>query len=307
MVVIISNDVLNKIDEYADALTRYPISPKRAKEKVVDLKNTILGLGSSVIVPSICMYKDLLQTFDTSGNPINKNLKRFNYRDKSQFQWAFACLYDYENDTITILKMMPASFVTESKFCNNTKIQYKMKQKIRLTEGDLHRIIRNCVNEALNELDARTYASYANKRQAQANNSQNSEDAFKYQQKANAGVNAAQNAWNQKYGFSYNNGGNDWGEQSMGGNNNFTHNGNTNYGINYRSEKPNWDGNGYTHTNMAYNPQNNTIWKGNGQGEENVRQSNSEYEMGDNGAYKTARQMQNPNPQRDYVKGQGWR
>ena len=38
-----------------------------------------------------------------------------------------------------------------------------MKQKIRLTEGDLHRIIRNCVNEALNELDARTYASYADK------------------------------------------------------------------------------------------------------------------------------------------------
>lgn len=32
---------------------------------------------------------------------------------------------------------------------NNTKLQYKLKQRIRLTEGDLHRIIRNCVNEAL--------------------------------------------------------------------------------------------------------------------------------------------------------------
>lgn len=31
------------------------------------------------------------------------------------------------------------------------------------------------------------------------------------------------------------------------------------------------------------------------------------YKMGDNGAYKTTRQMQSPNPQRDYVKGQGWR
>ena len=31
----------------------------------------------------------------------------------------------------------------------NTKSQYKMKQKIRLTEGDLHRIIRNCIHEAL--------------------------------------------------------------------------------------------------------------------------------------------------------------
>ena len=43
-----------------------------------------------------------------------------------------------------------------------------MKQRIRLTEGDLHRIIRGCVNEALNELDARTYASYALGRDLQA-------------------------------------------------------------------------------------------------------------------------------------------
>lgn len=28
-----------------------------------------------------------------------------------------------------------------------------MKQKIRLTEGDLHRIIRNCINEAITESD----------------------------------------------------------------------------------------------------------------------------------------------------------
>ena len=39
-------------------------------------------------------------------------------------------------------------YLTEN---NNTKTQYKMKQKISLTEGDLHRIIRKCVNEALNE------------------------------------------------------------------------------------------------------------------------------------------------------------
>ena len=28
-----------------------------------------------------------------------------------------------------------------------------MKQRIRLTEGDLHRIIRNCVNEAFKDID----------------------------------------------------------------------------------------------------------------------------------------------------------
>ena len=59
------------------------------------------------------MHKDLLQTFDSNGNPMNTNLKRFNYKDESQYQWAFACLYDYDNDTITILKMVGANYIKE--------------------------------------------------------------------------------------------------------------------------------------------------------------------------------------------------
>ncbi len=46
---------------------------------------------------------------------------------------------------------------------NNTKRQYTMKQRIRLTEGDLHRMVRQCVNEALNELDWKTYANASEK------------------------------------------------------------------------------------------------------------------------------------------------
>ncbi len=113
MVVIISTDVLNIIDEYADALTQYPISVTRAHEKVDSMINALIELGTSVLTPPVCMYKDLLQTFDKRVNPLNKNLKRFNYKDKSEFQWAFACLYDYDNETITILKMMAASLVKE--------------------------------------------------------------------------------------------------------------------------------------------------------------------------------------------------
>ena len=45
------------------------------------------------------------------------------------------------------------------------------KQVIKLTESDLHRIVKESVNkilsEAINELDPRTYASYADKRRAQ--------------------------------------------------------------------------------------------------------------------------------------------
>ena len=42
-----------------------------------------------------------------------------------------------------------------------------MKKIIRLTEGELHNMLKRCLNEAINELDPRTYASYADKRRAQ--------------------------------------------------------------------------------------------------------------------------------------------
>lgn len=61
---------------------------------------------------------------------------------------------------------LKSPYITEH---NNTKTQYNnMKQIIRLTEGDLHRIVKGCVKNALNELDARTYASYSLGRDLQA-------------------------------------------------------------------------------------------------------------------------------------------
>lgn len=72
-----------------------------------------------------------------------------------------------------------------------------MKKLIRLTEFDLHRIVKESVNkilsEAINELDPRTYASYADKRRAQGQN----DKAFK-------GTQAAANAWNKEYGYNHN-------------------------------------------------------------------------------------------------------
>ncbi len=47
---------------------------------------------------------------------------------------------------------------------NNTKTQNNMKRKIRLTEGDLHRIIRKCINEALNEGSAETVGDFVSDR-----------------------------------------------------------------------------------------------------------------------------------------------
>lgn len=73
-----------------------------------------------------------------------------------------------------------------------------MKKIIRLTEGDLHRVIENAVRrvlkeETLNELDPRTYASYADKRAAQGQD-----------YKASQGRQAAVDAWNKKYAFNRN-------------------------------------------------------------------------------------------------------
>ena len=71
-----------------------------------------------------------------------------------------------------------------------------MKQLIRLTESDLHRIVKESVNkilsEAINELDPRTYASYADKRRAQGKDD-----------KAWQGTVAAKDAYNKQFGTDY--------------------------------------------------------------------------------------------------------
>jgi hypothetical protein len=51
--------------------------------------------------------------FTSDGKPIHKNLKRFNYKDENGFQWSFGCLYNYDNDTITIVKMMVSNQIKE--------------------------------------------------------------------------------------------------------------------------------------------------------------------------------------------------
>jgi len=62
------------------------------------------------------------------------------------------------------------------------------KKLIRLTESDLHRIVKESVNKVLTELDWKTYANYANRRRAQGEWS-----------KADAGDDAAIDAFNKKY------------------------------------------------------------------------------------------------------------
>lgn len=179
-----------------------------------------------------------------------------------------------------------------------------MKQTIRLTESQLRGMIQEAVNSALNELDARTYANYARGRQAQANTAlQNgdNEGAYNLQMKANIGTARAQQKWNQQFGYNYDKGDGNYGYQQMGGSNVFTHNGNTNYGINSKHGYVNSNGKRNT-ANYAYNPKNNTEWNGDGQGNSSVSQH--KFDTGDNGAHRIAHEMEHGTGK--YIKGKGW-
>ena len=148
MVVYITKDVKQALNAYRNALRKYPISRDRIHEKYNNMVNALLALGNDQSGLRPCIHKKLGQRFSGTNKPILMSLYRFNYSDESNFQWSFGVVIDKLNNKITITKMIPSSFVTESKICNNTKTQYKMKTLIRLTEGDLHHII-NCINEVL--------------------------------------------------------------------------------------------------------------------------------------------------------------
>ena len=126
MEVIFSDTVKKSLEDYRDVLKNYPISNERAHEKWKRMVESLRSLGDLIASPPICMYKDLGQTFDENGNPTNKNLKRYDYKDESGFQWAFACNYNYEKGTITVLKMIPSIFVKE-------EIKRAMKPLLELT------------------------------------------------------------------------------------------------------------------------------------------------------------------------------
>lgn len=59
------------------------------------------------------------------------------------------------------------------------KNYYGKKKLIRLTEGDLHRIIENSVHKVLNELDGRTVAGYVQGRENQRYGDREYSDAMK--------------------------------------------------------------------------------------------------------------------------------
>lgn len=94
MEVVFTKDVVGTLNAYRESLKTYPISSERAHQKCDALMAALESLGSLPMTPPICMHRDLLQTFESNGEPRCKELRRYNYKDESGFPWAFSCLYN---------------------------------------------------------------------------------------------------------------------------------------------------------------------------------------------------------------------
>lgn len=80
------------------------------------------------------------------------------------------------------------------------------KKLIRLTESDLHRIVKESVNKVLTELDWKTYMNYSQGRANQGDAAFKNGDenmARKYWDKAHNGVYSAKNAFGKQYNHGY--------------------------------------------------------------------------------------------------------
>lgn len=143
MVVYVSNNVKSSLRAYRNALRKYPISRARALEKYNKMVDALLSLGNNLVNCRPCVHKDLGQLFDNNGNPIYKNLFRYNYQDESKYTWAFGVLVDEVNDKITIITMLGANMVKES---------LRIEQKIRyLTETIVSKVFTEVKRRMLNE------------------------------------------------------------------------------------------------------------------------------------------------------------
>lgn len=79
-----------------------------------------------------------------------------------------------------------------------------MNKIIKLTESDLHRIIKESLDKILNEMSPETYHNYSQGRLSQANQARQNGDydtEMKLRSKAAAGGNAWGNAMRKKHGF----------------------------------------------------------------------------------------------------------
>lgn len=113
MQVIIGSAVQNNLNAYKSVLlSNYSISEERAITKYDMMVRALFIIGQNPNIYPICMYKNLGQVFNRRKKPMNTSMHRFNYKDESGFQWAFAFIVT--DESVVITKMMPSNQVKES-------------------------------------------------------------------------------------------------------------------------------------------------------------------------------------------------
>lgn len=116
--------------------------------------------GKYEIKSLVCFDVDSLVYFQ-KGKEVQVFLQvspeKIKWKDEANRPWSFSYIVD-NNGVAHILTKKYSNFSKE----NNQNITYKTKkQRITLTEEQLHNIIRGCVYESVIELDSRIFASYA--------------------------------------------------------------------------------------------------------------------------------------------------
>ena len=162
MVLIISSDVQNTIDDYSDSLTHYPISAERAHAKIENMMGALRSLCEMPYSNPVCNKKCLGQTFE-NGQPVFINLRYFSYADESKFQWSFSYLIEEESDTVTVVHMMPSSNVINEKIdtvishlireylSSRVPLMESARATVRMNESELKEMIRHIVKRVINE------------------------------------------------------------------------------------------------------------------------------------------------------------
>lgn len=111
MELIYSEKVLNTIAQYADALTRYPISNDRIRAKVDNMFSALQSISTNPLMYPVCKYRVLGQSLDGAGNPKNPFLRQFVYKDESGKSWTFSYLINRPLQKVLVTNMMYSAFV----------------------------------------------------------------------------------------------------------------------------------------------------------------------------------------------------
>lgn len=172
--VIITPNVRQRLKRYIYNITINPsVEPKYKVEtfrRAIDKANIILNDLYHTLSNEFVIYKP------TQFNVLGKSYgyRQYQYKDKSsKTVWLFGCDTTPSFNFVMIMQNSKlclshvehkGNLIIENKQYNTMK---NTRNKVRLTESQLHNVIRESVKKVLSELDWKTYANAANKRYKQ--------------------------------------------------------------------------------------------------------------------------------------------